>query len=824
MLPEPIDKKERSSMQLVCDAKQTYTISFHGMYVDFMKWKGVNFPGMRDVEISSLIGKIALRMVAYTVPRAYEGPHTEALKKYCFCFEMRNNGEDILYPPEDNISVQSSTFSNVYADVVSKPVPKAVMEQRILEMTKRASIMELEEIPNNSITVDCNMYLLGSSANYGVWFVLKVTHEKGQSWAVLRPAESFCELEDLHNRLNKAETASDSAGFTEFRISSFYHSGKRNADCTIPLSEILLCHPCDTNPFEGAFLEVHTLGIVYYIAYSTAAIRDQWMNKIQAQTSAVLAASFSQGSIQLKDDQSMIASLSASARANFGGLQKTHTLGHAHQGSRARIKNKAKRISSSAHDKVLKPIKHVAGRGRDKGSTGDLDKLGKISDSLMTYNSEASMHNTTPILSNNATPEPSEPPSLNGSMSEFEGSSAAIPITGAPTDDTLEVSLHPLPRTPEPIDSPNAARQKCTTKVHSHKLSTASAHLDDSQTVVVSNIAPAMVGRNQRSSSVATAPLESVDENLSSTFLEPENPADMYLVRSKSRWKSNRIILNNRLIYFELLQPLTHPCALISAALLLVLGLNQNSSKSMIVSYLDCVSALKRISLQQLAVMDPSERKAFFLNLYHCIVAHYLLVMGTPSSTRRGISEFYDECSMQVGKNVFSLSEIENGILRAAMTPPKKSMRYNPQKAISNELRQILGAQQVDPRLAMAVNYGTKTCGQSVFIYSDDPDVLDSQLNSAARIFIQRNVMVDTKRNTVTLPKVFEVYSADFGATKLEMLDVLRKYADKYTAQEIGKVCEVMREKDAKFKKGDISWINNLDLREGRLAHLDSSN
>eukprot|EP01134_Creolimax_fragrantissima_P000917 CFRG0917T1 len=947
-LPEPISKKERNAMQLICDDTNTYTFSFHGMYVDFIKWKGVNFPGMRDVDITSLVGKIPLRMVGYTIPRHHDGPHTMDLKKYCFCFEMQHSGEDLMILPDDSVSVQSSTYSSSYVErIVQREVPRAVMEQRILEMTKRASIMELDERPMLGITVDCNMYLLGSSANHGIWFVLKVTNKNGTSWAVLRPAESFRELEDLHHRMNSDESGNNvedaqsfgkisrlsstddleqhchaitaflrellglpngyrsvrafldqdftlncglltgnkkdldiSISYTSGSVSiegpvaramwaerwvecwavlysthmSFYHSGKRTADFTIPLAEVVLVRNMDSYPFEGAFLEIHTLGIVYYIAYCTAENCEEWSNKIQAQSSAVQAATFSQGSVQLNQNQSIIESFSASAKANLASvpfpLHASST--HSSASKTTRIKNSAKRLSNSAGAKVLFPVKSLANRSREK--------IGGISDGAL------------PGSANSADPSPGHSPTVTARTSP-----TSSPITTAPQSppgtitsrntrsqstsvgkdsypNTDQSSCHRSANLNVVSAEKNIARYRSDTMANTSdnekdKDRNGLAYLGLPATVTADTPAHSLTDepvaicdprnrrRNNRKRSLSAQEISThnytvhgqcmsssiptkEDEKTSESALVlisaqmPNNPADMFLVRSKSRWKSSRIILNNRRTYFETPHTLPHPCATVSTALLLVLRLNQNSSRNMITSYLDSVSALKLISITQLAALDLHERKSFFLNLYHCIVAHYLFVMGSPTNTRRGFALFHVECSMQVGKNVFSLSEIENGIFRAAMATPRKSNRYSPSKTISGELRQILGARYPDPRIQMAINWGIETCGHSVYNYSDDPDILDTQLNMASAAFINRNVVVDTAKKTITIDKLFDCYMSDFGSNKLEMIDTLLKYADQAKEQEILSLRRSLREKDIKFKKNDNKWINSLNLRE----------
>eukprot|EP00122_Pirum_gemmata_P016967 Pgem_evm1s15876 len=66
------------------------------MYVDFLKWAAVNFPGKRSIDIRSLLGDLPLRLVAYVQKKGTKA-HLNSTKKYLFAFEMTHNGGEVQW-------------------------------------------------------------------------------------------------------------------------------------------------------------------------------------------------------------------------------------------------------------------------------------------------------------------------------------------------------------------------------------------------------------------------------------------------------------------------------------------------------------------------------------------------------------------------------------------------------------------------------------------------------------------------------------------------------------------------------------------------------
>lgn len=82
--------------------------------------------------------------------------------------------------------------------------------------------------------------------------------------------------------------------------------------------------------------------------------------------------------------------------------------------------------------------------------------------------------------------------------------------------------------------------------------------------------------------------------------------------------------------------------------------------------FLDGVALLQAIDLDA-CNLSPSEKLAFFLNLYHCLLIHGFLVWGLPDSTYQW-GHFYSSCAYEGFGDVFSLLELEHCIIRFGMS------------------------------------------------------------------------------------------------------------------------------------------------------------
>ena len=151
-----------------------------------------------------------------------------------------------------------------------------------------------------------------------------------------------------------------------------------------------------------------------------------------------------------------------------------------------------------------------------------------------------------------------------------------------------------------------------------------------------------------------------------------------------------------------------------------------------------------------IAAMCNNERIAFVLNVYNVCILHAFAKFGRPES---GLARaaFFNCVSCNVGGHIFSLSELESGILRGNRPPPY-TLAGAPFKR--GDPRAAIALPTCDERIHFALNCGALSCPA---ISSFTPNAVDRELRIAALAFCEDedNVRVDVARRTVMLSQIF---------------------------------------------------------------------
>jgi hypothetical protein len=167
---------------------------------------------------------------------------------------------------------------------------------------------------------------------------------------------------------------------------------------------------------------------------------------------------------------------------------------------------------------------------------------------------------------------------------------------------------------------------------------------------------------------------------------------------------------------------------------------------------------------------DEAARRAFWINLYNALVMVSIVEQGVETSVTEGwlgVVRFFRRPLVTVGGHRLSLDDIEHGILRANRGPiwlPKASFRPgDPRRAWVLPL---------DPRLHFALNCGARSCPP---IRAYTAEALDSQLDLAARSFIESTTERGPGPDELTVSRLFKWYGRDFGG-RAGIVAVLRRY------------------------------------------------
>jgi hypothetical protein len=154
------------------------------------------------------------------------------------------------------------------------------------------------------------------------------------------------------------------------------------------------------------------------------------------------------------------------------------------------------------------------------------------------------------------------------------------------------------------------------------------------------------------------------------------------------------------------------------------------------------------------ALTDRMARLAFWINVYNALARHGIVALGVRRSVL-GVWNFFGRVSYRVGREVFSLDDIEHGLLRAnrrRKLPPLRPFA-------AADPRRTLMVTPPDPRYHFAISCGAASC-PPVGIYR--AAVVDAQLELATRNFVNQEVALAGGR--IACSRVFKWYRGDFEA------------------------------------------------------------
>ncbi|KAH0452151.1 hypothetical protein IEQ34_019450 [Dendrobium chrysotoxum] len=190
--------------------------------------------------------------------------------------------------------------------------------------------------------------------------------------------------------------------------------------------------------------------------------------------------------------------------------------------------------------------------------------------------------------------------------------------------------------------------------------------------------------------------------------------------------------------------------------------------------YLRIIEELERVDLD---CLSREEKLAFFINLYNMMVIHAILTCGFPVGPldRR---KFLGDFKYVIGGYSYSLSAIQNGVLRGNQRPP-----YNLTKPFGpKDRRSKVALPYPEPLVHFALVSGTRS-GPALRCYS--PNDIDKELVEAARIFLRNGgVVLDAEAKVISVSKILR-YSVDFGKNEVEVLKHAANYLEPKKSEEL---------------------------------------
>jgi hypothetical protein len=202
--------------------------------------------------------------------------------------------------------------------------------------------------------------------------------------------------------------------------------------------------------------------------------------------------------------------------------------------------------------------------------------------------------------------------------------------------------------------------------------------------------------------------------------------------------------------------------------------------------------------LVDVGAMPDNYKQAFFINLYNLVVLHAFTAVGIPSSNLRRLS-FFDSVGYVIGGSFFSLSDIENGILRANHTPPFHLRR----PFASSDPRHRLALKEADCRIHFALNCGAKSCPP---IKEFTAAAVDEELRIAAMAFFDMDDNLEIGPGWLRVSKILSWYRKDFGGSDAA---VVQAVAGWLRGERQERVRAMLEGGAVKIKYLDYDWSTN---------------
>jgi hypothetical protein len=165
------------------------------------------------------------------------------------------------------------------------------------------------------------------------------------------------------------------------------------------------------------------------------------------------------------------------------------------------------------------------------------------------------------------------------------------------------------------------------------------------------------------------------------------------------------------------------------------------------------------------SLQTDNQKKAFWINLYNAYT-QYFLRKNPDQYKDRG--SFFKTKQINVGGKMFSLDDIEHGILRRSKI--KWSLGHL-NKLFPTRTEKELRVNTLDYRIHFALNCGAKSCPPIAY-YNDN--TLDTQLDLATKAYLSGEAEYDSTNNTVKVPKLMSWFRRDFGGKK-GIVNLLKK-------------------------------------------------
>jgi glutaredoxin len=230
-------------------------------------------------------------------------------------------------------------------------------------------------------------------------------------------------------------------------------------------------------------------------------------------------------------------------------------------------------------------------------------------------------------------------------------------------------------------------------------------------------------------------------------------------------------------------------------------------SSQLLFHWLLLSTELASIPFTDLEQLNDKEKICFFVNVYNIIVVQgkcifypskepELIVKEGNFESQKSIEgeqieetrkknlievfQFFTKVKYNIAGLLFSLDDIEHGILRSNQPHPSKLQplsTLNHQTYFTEDDKRALLAmkrEEFDPRIHFVINCGAKSCPAISLLSSDN---LEQSLTIATYSYLEGEISLDViDKKTITLPKLLQWYGKDFGFSYFAMFKRLYEF------------------------------------------------
>jgi GH15 family glucan-1,4-alpha-glucosidase len=178
------------------------------------------------------------------------------------------------------------------------------------------------------------------------------------------------------------------------------------------------------------------------------------------------------------------------------------------------------------------------------------------------------------------------------------------------------------------------------------------------------------------------------------------------------------------------------------------------------------VAALRHFDTTGL--VDDMQKIAFWINVFNALVIHGVIAFGIRTSVKE-IPFFFDRAQYRIGQYLYTLSDIEHGVLRKNAVPP---WRIRP-RFRSDDPRLVDCVNHVDPRIHFALVCASRTC-PPIEVY--EAEKVNSQLDTSSQVFINATTNADKNIGQLKVSEIFKWYRSDFSTSDAQLIRFVARY------------------------------------------------